>query len=204
MPGLDETAHLLEDHLAASWLRLAPRAAGTMQNAQRCWQPSWTLTKARERPATREGRKGRHRGRVGDGRHVDRRALPPSARRASSPSSSSGRRGFSALPITRSTPPSARHRLGVGLGPAARHDHQGARGAPGARGGSAAGRKVRAARHRAGIDHVDVGAARSAATARKPRASSRAAISCESTWLSRQPSVGKATVTGRLTPPRAR
>src|SRR5712691_8308587 len=36
-----------------SRLRLVPRAKGTMQKAQRCWQPSWTLRNARERPLTR-------------------------------------------------------------------------------------------------------------------------------------------------------
>ncbi len=38
---------------SGSWLRLPPRAAGTMQKAQRCWHPSWILTKARERPDRR-------------------------------------------------------------------------------------------------------------------------------------------------------
>ena len=61
VPRLDERRTCSSTTLG-SWLRLPPRAAGTMQNAQRCWQPSWTLTKARERPVTRaKGAKGKAR-----------------------------------------------------------------------------------------------------------------------------------------------
>ncbi len=82
-----------------SWLRLAPRALGTMQNAQRCWQPSWILTEARERPDTREN------GATGTPRAV---LISPTVtsgrRRFTREVSSSGSRYFSWLPITRSTP----------------------------------------------------------------------------------------------------
>ena len=82
-----------------SWLRLRPRAAGTMQKAQRCWQPSWIFTKARERPATRA------KGAIGTSRAAPMSATATSGRaRLVREPSSSGRRYFSWLPTTRSTP----------------------------------------------------------------------------------------------------
>src|SRR5947209_7964518 len=59
-----------------SRLRLRPRANGTMQKAHRCWQPSWILRNARDRPVTRaSGDRARvhhdHIGRLAEGHRAE-------------------------------------------------------------------------------------------------------------------------------------
>ncbi len=95
-----------------------------------------------------------------EGRDRDSRASPMSATATSgrarlvSEPSSSGRRYFSWLPTTRSTPAIAAAAVRVGLGVAAGHDQVGFRVLAGDAADELAIGEVRAAGHRAGVDHV--------------------------------------------------
>src|SRR5882762_6274394 len=156
-----------------------------MQNAQRCWQPSWTFRNARDRPLIRP---------ISAASTARARAMSVTwTRSATTPSSRSASRCLSPLPTTRSTSGIAATSLGLVC---AQHPVT----------TSVAPSLTRAARRiiwrsensaRAVTVHVlttTTSAGSSKATVRKPRASSAAWICCVSTWLRRHPSVANETV----------
>ena len=173
-----------------SRLRLAPRARGTMQKAQRCWQPSWILRNARERPSAR--------GRGSTSASRAPRRSPTSTRGALGrgpsriSSSSAGKRSLSALPTTRSTPAS---RATSSALVCAQQPVTTTR----ASGLARRARRI-ACRSETSARAVTVqvlttttSAAAPNATVEKPRASRAACSRWLSTWLRRHPRVAKAT-----------
>src|SRR5215475_13643086 len=166
-----------------------------MQNAQRCWHPSWTFKNARERPLRRA---------VGATSCVRACAMSEtwtrsatSRRSATTRSSSSGSRCLSPLPTTRSTPsmPATSPGLVCAQQPVTTRV---------ARGLTRAARRMvwrSESSARAVTAHVlttTTSAGSSKSTVRNPRASSEAWICCVSTWLSRHPRVANDTVRAAL------
>ena len=137
---------------STAWLRLPPRANGTMQKLHRCWQPSCTFTKARVWP----GAKCRT-GMTGSVRAWKTSLTWTSGRtRFRAWSRRPGKAWRSWVPRTTSTPGDRRDRVRVRLGVAPRHhDHRVRVPRDGAPDGLAV-RVVRAGRHRARVDHVDL------------------------------------------------
>src|SRR5215475_5804075 len=184
-----------------SRLRLAPRARGTMQNAHRCWQPSWTFKNARDRPLRRPaGATATMRARAMSDtwtRAATEARSPTEIWSARARSSRSASRCLSPLPTTRSTPsmPATSPGLVCAQQPVTTRVARGL---------------TRAARlmvwrsdssARAVTVHVlttttSAGSAKS--TVRNPRASSEAWMSRVSTWLSRHPRVANDTVRAAL------